>query len=81
MHQIEAPGGDCGGVCIGKLLCFRIDAGLAGFDQPEKALLDLSLNFDQDSIPLVACYLSSIDSKIQRIPNFQKAQREEKNRL
>jgi hypothetical protein len=64
MHQIEAPGVDRGGVCIGKLLCFRIDSGLAGFDQPEKALINLCLDFGKDVIALVVGNLSPVDAKI-----------------
>ena len=79
MHEIEASRGRCRCVLIGKFLSFRIDTGLAGIDQPEKAFLDLRVDFSKDCIALVAGDLASIDSEIQRIPNFQKAQRGEKN--
>jgi hypothetical protein len=35
---------------VGKLLRFRIDAGLAGIDQPEEACLDLRVDFSEDCI-------------------------------
>ena len=81
MHEIEAPRGNCGGVLVGKLLRFRIDAGLAGIDQPEKACLDLRVDFGEDEIALLAGDLAAIDAEIESIPNFQKAQWGEKDRL
>jgi len=74
MHEIKAPRGGSRCVLIGKLLCLGIDAGLAGFDHPEKAFLNLRFDFGEDGIALLAGDLASIDSEIQRIPNFQKAQ-------
>ncbi len=53
MHEIEAPRGNCRGVFIGKLLRFRIDAGLTGIDQPEEACLDLRVDFSEDCIALL----------------------------
>ncbi len=66
---------------VRKLLCFRIDAGLAGINQPEKTFLDLRVNFGKNCIALLAGDLTSMDSEIQRIPNFQKTQWREKNGL
>jgi hypothetical protein len=37
-------------VLVGKLLRFRIDAGLTGIDQPEEACLDLRVDFSKDCI-------------------------------
>ena len=81
MHEIEAPRGNCRGVLVGKLLRFRIDAGLAGIDQPEEACLDLRVDFGEDGMALLAGDLAAIDAEIERIPNFQKAQWGEKDRL
>jgi hypothetical protein len=58
-----------------------MDARLAGIDQPEKACLDLRVDFSEDGIALRAGDLATIDAEIESIPNFQKAQWGEKNRL
>ena len=50
MHEIEAPRGNCRGVFIGKLLRFRIDAGLTGIEQPEETCLDMRVDFGEDCI-------------------------------
>jgi hypothetical protein len=50
MHETWAPRGNCRGVLVGKLLRFRIDAGLTGIDQPEEACLDLRVDFSKDCI-------------------------------
>jgi hypothetical protein len=68
-------------VLVGKLLRFGVNAGLAGFDHPEKPFRYLRVDFGKDGITLDAGDLSSVDSEIQRIPNFQEAQWGEKNRL
>ena len=81
MHKIEAPSGNCWGMLVGKLLRFRIDAGLAGFDYSEKAFFDLRFDFGEHGIALTSRDLASIDPKIQRISNFQKAQRGEEDGL
>ncbi len=81
MHKIEAPRGNCRSVLVGKFLRFRIDAGLAGIDQPEEACLDLRVDFGEDGIALLAGDLAAIDAEIEIIPNFQKAQWGEKDRL
>ena len=81
MHEIETPDGKCRSVLVGKLLRLGIDAGLAGIDQPEKTFRDLLVDFGEDGIALVAGNLSSIDSEIERISNFQKAQWRKKNGL
>ncbi len=81
MHEIEAPRNKCRGVLVGKLLRFRMDAGLTGIDQPEEACLDLRVDFGDDGIALLAGHLATIDTEIESIPNFQKAQWREKDRL
>ena len=81
MHKIEAPCGNGGSVLVGKLLRFGVNAGLAGFDHPEKPFRYLRVDFGKDGITLVAGDLSSVDSEIQRIPNFQKTQWRAKNGL
>jgi len=71
VHEIEAPSRNCRGMLVRKLLRFRIDAGLAGIDQPEEACLDLRVDFGEDGIALLAGDLTAIDAEIERIPNFQ----------
>ena len=70
------------GACVlDSSLCLGIDAGLAGFDYSEKAFFDLRFDFGEHGIALTSRDLASIDPKIQRISNFQKAQRGEEDGL
>ena len=71
MHEIETPCSSSRGVLVGKLLCFRINARLAGIDKTEETLPDLIVDFGEDGFALIAGDFSSIDSIIQGIPNFQ----------
>jgi hypothetical protein len=54
---------------------------LTRFDQPEKAFFDLRFDFGEHGIALTSRELASIDPEVQRISNFQKAQRGEEDGL
>jgi hypothetical protein len=56
-----------------------MDGGLANLNHSEKARIHLPLDFGEESVSLVASHFSAIDSKIQRIPDFQKRKRGEEN--